>query len=90
MLNCRETSQLLSRGQDTRLSLKERLSLGFHLFMCGACQRFARQLRLLRKTAATLETIAQADGCMKLTDPARKRIEQAMRSAGFDANTRHE
>jgi hypothetical protein len=51
---CRDISALVSRAMDTRLSFGERLRVRFHLAICGACRRFARQVELLRWGAREL------------------------------------
>lgn len=79
MMNCQQTSQLLSQSLDRPLSLKERMGLRLHLLMCGACQRFARQLRFLSRAAAGLETRDLADQRVTLGEPARERIKRALR-----------
>jgi hypothetical protein len=47
-VTCKEATQLVSKMQDQRLSLGERLKLRLHLLICVACARFERQMRLLR------------------------------------------
>ena len=49
MLSCKESSRLLSQGEDRRLGLLERVKLRLHLRACDACNRFARQLAVMRK-----------------------------------------
>ncbi|HSH69569.1 MAG TPA: hypothetical protein VK997_06605 [Deferrisomatales bacterium] len=49
MLNCRETSQLVSKGMEAKLSLPERLGLALHLRMCDNCATYRRQLGQLRE-----------------------------------------
>ncbi|MBI5446311.1 MAG: anti-sigma factor [Deltaproteobacteria bacterium] len=49
MIRCREASQLASKALDVRLALKERLALRMHLFLCDACSRYRRQIRLLHQ-----------------------------------------
>lgn len=48
MLNCRETTQLVSESQDRPLNLKEKLQLRLHLWMCVGCRNFQRSVHLLR------------------------------------------
>lgn len=83
MLNCQETSRLLSQSQDRPLTIKERLSLRLHLLMCDACDRIAQQLRFLRQAAATLEIQALMDDRLRLDERARKRIQRALRDSGL-------
>ncbi len=51
MLNCRAATELLSAGQDRRLSLTERMGLKLHVMMCKGCSRFASQMMILRRAA---------------------------------------
>lgn len=46
--NCKQTSELLSQGQDRSLSLAERLRLNLHLLMCTRCRTFTQQLAFMR------------------------------------------
>ena len=48
MLNCRETTQLLSESQERRLSLREKTALRLHLMICSGCRRCQQQMDILR------------------------------------------
>lgn len=48
MLNCKQASKLMSQAQDRDISLRERLSLRFHLLFCLGCRNFSRQLKVMR------------------------------------------
>lgn len=49
MLSCRELSgEHASDYLDGRLPWRQRLSVGMHVAMCGACRRFMQQLRLVK------------------------------------------
>ncbi|HZQ72548.1 MAG TPA: zf-HC2 domain-containing protein [Burkholderiales bacterium] len=54
MLNCRETTRLVSQGLDRRLGFAERVAVRVHLAICKGCARFARQARFLRKAVREL------------------------------------
>jgi hypothetical protein len=45
---CRELVPLLSESLDRRLSLRERLELRLHLFVCAWCARYLEQIKFLR------------------------------------------
>ncbi|MGE0809157.1 MAG: zf-HC2 domain-containing protein [Immundisolibacter sp.] len=51
MLNCRESTALMSEARERDLTLAERLGLRLHWAMCSACRRFDRQLDVLRAAA---------------------------------------
>ncbi len=46
---CREVHQLVSERMDRKLTLMERMRVGSHLIVCGACTRFNEQMSLLRR-----------------------------------------
>ncbi len=48
ILNCRDAIRLISRELDGPLPWRRRLLLRMHLFWCGPCRRFLRQVVLLR------------------------------------------
>ena len=48
MLDCKQTSELLSQGQDRPLTAGEALRLRLHLLLCRGCRRFSRQLDFMR------------------------------------------
>ena len=49
MLTCKETAQLLSKSFETELSWWKKLNLKLHLSMCDLCNRYLRQLKMIRK-----------------------------------------
>ena len=51
MLSCKETSELVSRSLDERLSWSQRMAVRLHLLMCGACRRFVEQMGVIRRAA---------------------------------------
>lgn len=48
MLSCRETTRLLSQGEDRKLAFGERLALRVHLAICNGCRNVNAQLRFMR------------------------------------------
>lgn len=77
MLNCKQASKLVSQSLDRPLSWTERWQLKLHLFICNACRRFAKQLKLLA-TAIHLRTkIMENDQDIKLSPVVKTRILQA-------------
>lgn len=49
MMNCKKATALMSQQMDLPLTLKERMSLRFHLMMCSGCTNFDHQMRDLRQ-----------------------------------------
>lgn len=48
MLNCKETTHLISEAQDRSLSFTEKAALEMHLLMCSGCSRYREQTKFLR------------------------------------------
>lgn len=60
MLNCRETTQLISKSLDRHLTWRERFAVNLHLVICKYCKRFRQQLMViqiaLNRTTKSIET----------------------------------
>jgi len=54
LLSCKETSRLLSQGEDRRLAFGERVALRVHLAICKGCRNVSRQFRFLRQAVHAL------------------------------------
>jgi hypothetical protein len=48
MLSCKETSRLLSQGEDRQLGFGERIALRVHLAICDGCRNVSAQFKFLR------------------------------------------
>jgi hypothetical protein len=54
MLSCKESTRLLSQGEDRQFSFGERVALRLHLVICKGCRNAAAQLRFLRSAVRQL------------------------------------
>lgn len=72
-VSCKESTELVSRAMDERLSFADRLAMRMHLAICRNCARFARQLQDMRRLLHS-ETGAD-DVVAGLSQEARQRIE---------------
>lgn len=48
ILSCKETTRLLSQGEDRKLAFGERVALRVHLAICKGCRNVDAQFRFLR------------------------------------------
>ena len=80
MLTCKEASKLVSQSLDHPLSWSERVQLRFHLFICDACTRFNRQLRLLTVAVQRMMQHTENDNAIQLSLDAKARITEAVES----------
>ncbi len=82
MINCKETARLSSESHDRSLTLRERVSLRFHLLRCQLCSRYAHQLKFLEDACSSV--IEELEGNTELSDDARDRIRERLKQTeGF-------
>lgn len=74
MMNCKQASQLISRGLDESLSKRERFALKFHLFLCKYCSRFSQQLSALHVAINNIGKNIEDDTNITLPKETKKRI----------------
>ncbi len=82
MLTCRETARLVSKGLDTRLTLRERWQVRLHLRLCEACRSYRAQLRRLRSLLRRGLGAWQALTSEALTPEERDALERTVSAAG--------
>lgn len=83
MLSCKDVTQLLSRSMDASLPIGKRIGVRFHLLICRFCERYQRQLLLIREAARRLPGAAdhpQGSAGENLSAEARVRIKKSLRS----------
>jgi hypothetical protein len=79
MLTCKDASHLVSHGQDRPLSFRERWGLRIHLWMCGNCRRFERQVALMRRLLRQPDLRTETEiAVIELSAEARERIGRAL------------
>ena len=54
LLSCKETTRLLSQGEDRKLAFGERVTLRLHLAICDGCRNVGAQFRFLRLAVRSL------------------------------------
>jgi len=54
LLSCKETTRLLSQGEDRRLAFGERVALRVHLTICEGCRNVNAQFHFLRTAVKSL------------------------------------
>jgi len=87
VLTCKEASKIVSESMERPLSLHERWSLRLHLWMCGNCRRFSRQMHLLRKTMRSwVHRQDEANQKSNLSPDARERIRKAIAESEHTQN----
>jgi len=80
MLSCKHTSRLISEAQERKLSLKERISLRLHIWMCNSCRRFEKQIHFMRNIMSQEYTQDTHTSNETLPDDAQERIRQTLKA----------
>jgi anti-sigma factor RsiW len=74
MLNCKQSSQLISQSLDRSLTLRERLALKLHLFICNKCKQFSQHMQTLRVALKTMLSSIESNNSIEMPSAAKKRI----------------
>ena len=82
MLNCKQTSLLVSQSLDRPLTWRERWAVRLHLWICVYCRRFRQQLMLIRKQMQRWQQQQSEDSDIQLSPTARQRITQRLDADG--------
>lgn len=80
MLSCKQASELVSQSFDRHLTMRERMSVRFHLLMCIACARFGRQLAFTQITIKKFITDTEQNEELKLSPDAKERMTKAIKT----------
>jgi hypothetical protein len=77
---CREVVGLMSQSLERPLSLRERVLLKLHLWVCVWCVWYLEQLRLMREAlrARAAQVVAEDSPGVSLSAEARERIKSTL------------
>lgn len=80
MLNCRETTQLISKSLDRHLTWRERFAVNLHLVICKYCKRFSQQLVVMRTALNRIAQLVENDHNIQLPAATKARIASSIES----------
>ncbi len=78
---CRQTVATISESMERSLSLRERVLLNLHLWICAWCQWYLEQLHLIRNVARAKGSDTEnldLSAAPTLSDEARERIKRKL------------
>ena len=76
---CQQTVEKISQSMERSLSLRERINLKLHLWICVWCQWYLEHLQIIRTTArAKAEEPPEIISSSGLSDEARERIRRRL------------
>ena len=79
---CNEVVELVSKSLDTKLTMKELVTVRLHFIVCSWCARYAKQLLLIRNTIREKpeQPKSKESGYPHPLSPeAKQRLKQALR-----------
>jgi len=85
MRTCKESAELISKAERSRLSPGEWLGLHLHLLICGLCRGHRRNNRIL--SLALRRLLARKNVLLTLSASARQRIAATLNQ--YDGRTSH-
>ncbi len=74
MLDCKQTSQLISQSLDRTLTLRERFAMQLHLFVCKYCKQFSQHMQTLHVALKQMTRSIEDNNTIELPSAAKKRI----------------
>ena len=80
MLDCKQASQLISQSLDRSLTLRERLSLKLHLFICKYCKQFSQHMQTIRVALKQMTSSIESNDSIEMPSAAKSRILQSIES----------
>jgi hypothetical protein len=76
---CQQTVEKISQSMERPLTLRERINLKLHLWICAWCQWYMEHLLLIRETArARADEPLESVGSTNLSNEARERIRRRL------------
>lgn len=81
MLNCKQTSELVSQSLDRRLNWRDRIGVKFHLFICKNCTRFHQQMIAIKSSLTNMRTMTENNTDLQLSQSSKARIMQHIKHA---------
>ena len=80
MLDCKQTSQLISQSLDRSLTLRERFALRLHLLICKYCKQFSQHIQTIRVALKQMTSSIESNDGITMPSAAKSRILQSIES----------
>lgn len=80
MLDCKQTSQLISQSLDRSLTVRERFAMRLHLLVCQYCKQFSQHMQTLRVAFKTIVSTVESDNSIEMPSTTKSRILRSIES----------
>jgi hypothetical protein len=81
VLNCKDTTKLISDSLEGKISLRQRMELWLHILMCGLCRRFRSNIIELRQRVRGSKDLLEQENTVSTPMPPaiKARLEQVVK-----------
>lgn len=77
-ISCKDATLLTCKKQDSALTLKERIQLKIHLFICTVCALFYKQSNLIHNHLTKLNDEQNTDNFIHLEEDKKDALQQML------------
>ncbi len=78
MISCKEATYLISKKEEGKITMVERLKLSFHLMMCRFCKMFEKQNNFIAHHTRQMEDVLSPHDDGTLPDSIKEKIKRSM------------
>ncbi len=78
MLNCKQATELASHSLDRKLSIRQRISLKFHLLICHLCRAYVQHIKFIRRAGNHLDQHIESQTHHTLSSSTKARIKKEL------------
>ncbi|MCB0697259.1 MAG: hypothetical protein KDC07_07835 [Chitinophagaceae bacterium] len=78
MISCKEATYLVSKKEQGKITIAERIRLSLHLMICKFCKRFEKQNKIITEHAKRLEHVLYNEGETTLPDSYKEHIRSSV------------
>jgi len=82
MISCQRATELICRRSDEQLSAREHVELRLHLFLCDFCDKFQKQIAVIRAALRYKEegsSDVPTDSAFRLSVEAKGRLKEKLK-----------
>lgn len=76
--NCRETTLLILKSEDRRITFREKIRMHYHLLYCNICRRFSKQSKRLNRDLKQYKEVLDQNPPFHLSEEAKSKIRETL------------
>ncbi|HET9056761.1 MAG TPA: hypothetical protein VFN30_07935 [Chitinophagaceae bacterium] len=76
--NCNETSLLILKNKEEKLSFRQKLEMKFHIYFCKCCENFEKQSNQIDKSLKAYFESINDRPAVKVSDDFKQRVKEKL------------